>query len=255
MTPLKAQIEPNCEERHLVCRESLFLLTYLLFLINTVVGLIVAIWRMVITALYNIFHLGRIDISLLHRSAESYDPGRDRAVSRSGGKAWLIPVLSTAYRYYTHSLKVEVSQSHPVMKAFCGLLLDLMVEGGPVGRKMRDAEEGRGDFSKRGSSRSLGSRSRPALTASVISGLQPSRASSLRRIRSRWQLLYTLVNNPSLLGSRKHFQTLQTCDSILNGTPNHDSKTGSKKEATKAGAEAAEPTEMTSTQEKTEGEA
>lgn len=48
-----------------------------------------------------------------------------------------------AYRYYTHSLKVEVSQSHPVMKAFCGLLLDMMVEGGRVGQKIRDAEEGR----------------------------------------------------------------------------------------------------------------
>lgn len=56
-------------------RGSLFLLTYLLFLVNTVVGLIVAIWRMVITALYNIVHLGRADISLLHRSAEAYDPG------------------------------------------------------------------------------------------------------------------------------------------------------------------------------------
>lgn len=56
-------------------RESLFLLTYLLFLINTVVGLVVAIWRIVITALYNIIHLGRIDVSLLHRTAETYDPG------------------------------------------------------------------------------------------------------------------------------------------------------------------------------------
>lgn len=59
-----------------IFRESLFLLTYLLFLINTVVGLVVAIWRMVITALYNILHLGRIDISLLHRTAESFDPGK-----------------------------------------------------------------------------------------------------------------------------------------------------------------------------------
>lgn len=48
-----------------------------------------------------------------------------------------------AYSYYINSLKVEVSQSHPVMKAFCGLLLDMMVEGGRVGQKIRDAEEGR----------------------------------------------------------------------------------------------------------------
>lgn len=48
-----------------------------------------------------------------------------------------------AYRYYTQFLKVEVSQSHPVLKAFCGLLLDMMVEGGRIGQKIRDAEEGR----------------------------------------------------------------------------------------------------------------
>lgn len=201
-----AFIKKEAGTRDLNNRESLFLLTYLLFLINTVLGLIVAIWRMVITALYNIIHLGRIDISLLHRTAESYDP---------------------AYRYYTHSLKVEVSQSHPVMKAFCGLLLDLMVEGGRAGQKIRDAEEG-------------------------IQENRPSKAATRRRIRSRWQLLYTLVNNPSLLGSRKHFQTLQTSESVLNGTPNHGSKKGSKKEADKAAAEAVPSTETPTNQDKTE---
>ncbi|XP_008293096.1 stimulated by retinoic acid gene 6 protein homolog [Stegastes partitus] len=188
-----AFIKKEAGTRDLNNRESLFLLTYLLFLINTVVGLIVAIWRMVITALFNIIHLGRIDISLLHRTAESYDP---------------------AYEYYTNFLKVEVSQSHPVMKAFCGVLLDMMVEGGRAGQKIRDAEEG-------------------------IQENRPSKATSSRRIRSRWQLLYTLVNNPSLLGSRKHFQTLQSSESVLNGTPNRSSKKGSKKEADKPAAEPA----------------
>lgn len=49
--------------------------------------------------------------------------------------------LHTAYCYYTHYLKVEVSQSHPVMKAFCGLALQAASAGG-AGQKMRDAEEG-----------------------------------------------------------------------------------------------------------------
>uniref|UniRef100_A0A3Q4HHN6 Receptor for retinol uptake STRA6 n=1 Tax=Neolamprologus brichardi TaxID=32507 RepID=A0A3Q4HHN6_NEOBR len=182
---------------------DLFLLTYLLFLINTVVGLVVAIWRIVITALYNIIHLGRIDVSLLH-----------------------------PYCYYTHFLKVEVSQSHPVMKAFCGLLLDMMVEGGRAGQKIQDAEEG-------------------------IQENKPSKANSSQKIRSRWQLMYTLVNNPSLLGSRKHFQTLQNSENVLNGTPNRTSKKGSKTEASKTeasklGAEPAEPTETPESQEKTE---
>ncbi|KAM3626221.1 uncharacterized protein V6R79_025018 [Siganus canaliculatus] len=202
-----AFIKKEAGTRDLNSRKSLFLLTYLLFLVNTVVGLVVAIWRMVITALYNILHLGRIDISLLHRTAESYDP---------------------AYYYYTNSLKVEVSQSHPVLKAFCGMLLDLMVEGGRAGQKMRDAEEG-------------------------IQENRPSKASSHQRIRSRWQLLYTLVNNPSLLGSRKHFQTLQTsAESVLNGTPNHSSKKASVKEASKSAAEPVPPTETTTQQDKTD---
>uniref|UniRef100_A0A668ACV1 Receptor for retinol uptake STRA6 n=1 Tax=Myripristis murdjan TaxID=586833 RepID=A0A668ACV1_9TELE len=190
-----AFIKKDAGTRDLNNRGSLFLLTYLLFLINIVLGLIVAIWRMVITALYNILHLGRIDISLLHRTSESYDP---------------------AYRYYAHSLKVEVSQSHPVMKAFCGLLLDILVQSGSAGQKMRDAEEG---------------------IQMVQQEKKQNKAANSRRIRSRWQLLFTLVNNPSLLGSRKHFQ-LQTSDSLLNGTMNRNNK-----EAGKPAAEAAQPAE------------
>uniref|UniRef100_A0A3Q0T0Y4 Receptor for retinol uptake STRA6 n=1 Tax=Amphilophus citrinellus TaxID=61819 RepID=A0A3Q0T0Y4_AMPCI len=201
-----AFIKKEAGTRDLNNRESLFLLTYLLFLINTVLGLIVGIWRIVITALYNIIHFGRMDVSLLHRTAEPYDP---------------------AYRYYTHFLKVEVSQSHPVMKAFCGLLLDIMVEGGRAGRKIRDAEEG-------------------------IQENKPSKVTSSQRIRSRWQLLYTLVNNPSLLGSRKHFQTLQNSDNVLNGTPNRTSKKSSKRESIKPAAEPEQSTETPESQEKTE---
>ncbi|KAM9408351.1 LOW QUALITY PROTEIN: receptor for retinol uptake stra6-like [Pholidichthys leucotaenia] len=201
-----AFIKKEGDTRDLKNRESLFLLTYLLFLANIVVGLIVAIWRMVITALYNIIHLGRVDISLLHRTAESYDP---------------------AFQYYTHSLKVEVSQTHPVMKAFCGLLLDMMVEGGRAGKKIQAAEEENQES-------------------------RASKATCSRRICCRWQLLYTLVNNPSLLGSRKHFQTLQTSESALNGTPNGSSKRGSKREASSPAAESAQPNDIPENQDKSD---
>uniref|UniRef100_A0A672GYG8 Receptor for retinol uptake STRA6 n=1 Tax=Salarias fasciatus TaxID=181472 RepID=A0A672GYG8_SALFA len=201
-----AFIKKDAGTRDLNNRCSLFLLTYLLFLVNIVVGLVVAIWRMVITALYNIIHLGRIDISLLHRTAESFDP---------------------AYRYYTHFLKVEVSQTHPVMKAFCGLLLDIMIEGGRLGQKIRDAEAGAQEN-------------------------RPSKESRSRRVRARWQLLYTLVNNPSLLGSRKHFQTMQAAESVLNGTPSRSSKKGSRKEADQPAAEPEQAAEAPTSQEKTD---
>lgn len=50
--------------------------------------------------------------------------------------------LSAAYRCYAHYLKIEVSQSHPVMKAFCGLLLQIVGQEGKGAQRTRDAEEG-----------------------------------------------------------------------------------------------------------------
>lgn len=62
--------------------------------------------------------------------------------------------------------------------------------------------------------------------------------SSSKMARRRWQLLYTLVNNPSLVGTRKHFQR-QTTGSFVNGSLHHRNKEGSKKEAATKEMEAA----------------
>ncbi|XP_037553642.1 receptor for retinol uptake stra6 [Nematolebias whitei] len=85
-------------------------------------------------------------------------------------------------------------------------------------------------------------------------GLQenrPNKATGSWKVRARWQLLYTLVNNPSLLGSRKHFQTLQTSESVLNGTPRHRSKKGSN-EGEQPEAEQIQTSETSSHPEQTE---
>lgn len=50
--------------------------------------------------------------------------------------------LSAAYRCYAHYLKIEVSQSHPVMKAFCGMLLQSVGQESNAAQRSRDAEEG-----------------------------------------------------------------------------------------------------------------
>lgn len=60
---------------HPSCRVNLFLLTYLLFPVNVLIGVLLALWRMIITALFNIVHMGRMDISLLNRTVEAFDPG------------------------------------------------------------------------------------------------------------------------------------------------------------------------------------
>lgn len=56
-------------------RVNLFLLTYLMFPVNVLIGVLLGVWRMIITALFNLVHMGRMDISLLNRNVESFDPG------------------------------------------------------------------------------------------------------------------------------------------------------------------------------------
>lgn len=64
------------------------------------------------------------------------------------------------------------------------------------------------------------------------------KVSSAKRVYGHWQLLYTLVNNPSLVSTRKHFKR-QTAESFVNGSLNRNAKEGSKKETATKEAEAA----------------
>jgi len=52
-------------------------------------------------------------------------------------------VFPPGYHIYCHYLKIEVSQSHPVMKAFCLLLLQLARPEGPQGLRAGNVEEGK----------------------------------------------------------------------------------------------------------------
>lgn len=57
-------------------RRALYIVTYLLFPINVLVGVLAGVWRMVISGLYNAIHFCQLDISLLNRNVETFDPGR-----------------------------------------------------------------------------------------------------------------------------------------------------------------------------------
>lgn len=57
-------------------RRALYIVTYLLFPINVLVGVLAGVWRMVISGLYNAIHFCQLDISLLNRGVETFDPGR-----------------------------------------------------------------------------------------------------------------------------------------------------------------------------------
>ncbi|XP_061450935.1 receptor for retinol uptake STRA6 [Rhineura floridana] len=154
-------------------RRALYTVTYLLFPINVLVGVFAGVWRMVVSALYNVFHFCRLDVSLLSHGVEVFDPG---------------------YRTYCHYLKIEVSQSHPVMKAFCFLLLQLCShKGTKMGLQLKDVEEG---------------------VMLMKTKKLASKASKCQQSRARWSLAYTLLNNPSLLPYRKGALSVSTANGI-----------------------------------------
>ncbi|NWI41301.1 STRA6 protein, partial [Picathartes gymnocephalus] len=154
-------LEQRSLHKELTNRRALCAVAFLLFPTNVLVGVVAAVWRVVISGLYNAVHLCRLDISLLQRGVDAFDPG---------------------YHSYCHYLRVEVSQCHPLLKAFCFLLLQ-------PGRPQPAA---------------------PPRDTRLEEGLQLMHPkppavgrARLRRIRARWCLTYTLLRNPSLSASRK----------------------------------------------------
>ncbi|XP_053320285.1 receptor for retinol uptake STRA6 [Spea bombifrons] len=95
-------------------RRCLFLLTYLLLLVNFLRGGLVSLARLVVSIVFNVIHFCRLDLSLLQHSVQSWDPG---------------------YRNYCNFLLLEVSECHPLVQAFCLLLK-------PQKGKQPDLEEG-----------------------------------------------------------------------------------------------------------------
>ncbi|XP_070618725.1 receptor for retinol uptake STRA6 [Erythrolamprus reginae] len=158
--------------RELTNRRVFYIVTYMFFPVNVLLGLMAGIWRVVISALYNLVHFCQLDGSLLSRGVESFDPG---------------------YRTYCQYLKIEVSQSHPAMKAFCLLLLHWHGAQNMQTLQLRDAEEG------------------IKLMKTTSSSPKPSKG---QQSRVRWRLAYTLLNNPSLLPYRKG----ALVDATANGT-------------------------------------
>uniref|UniRef100_A0A2I3M6U1 Receptor for retinol uptake STRA6 n=2 Tax=Cercopithecinae TaxID=9528 RepID=A0A2I3M6U1_PAPAN len=162
-------LETHDGHPQLTNRRVLYAATFLLFPLNVLVGAMVATWRVLLSALYNAIHLGQMDLSLLPPRAATLDPG---------------------YYTYRNFLKIEVSQSHPAMTAFCFLLLQArsLLPRTMVAPKdsLRPGEEDEG-------MQLLQTKD------SMAKGARP-RAS---RCRARWGLAYTLLHNPTLQVFRK----------------------------------------------------
>nr|XP_058914661.1 receptor for retinol uptake STRA6 [Kogia breviceps] len=148
-------------------RRALYATTFLLFPINVLVGAMMATCRVLLSALYNAVHLGQMDLSLLPPRAATFDPG---------------------YHTYCNFLKMEVSQSHPALTAFCALLLRTRRPQPHAvprdGLRLGEEEEGM---------QLLQTKDR------VAKGVGPR----VGRGRALWGLAYTLLHNPALQAFRK----------------------------------------------------
>ncbi|XP_053451799.1 receptor for retinol uptake STRA6 isoform X1 [Nycticebus coucang] len=162
-------LETHHGHPELTNRRALYATTFLLFPLNVLVGTMVAAWRVCLSALYNAVHLGQTDLSLLPPRAATFDPG---------------------YHTYRNFLKIEVSQSHPAMTAFCTLLLQARSPPSwtpPAPQdSLRPGEEEEG--------------------MQLLQTKDPMAKGAGPRVsrgRARWGLAYTLLHNPALQAFRK----------------------------------------------------
>nr|XP_019591478.1 PREDICTED: stimulated by retinoic acid gene 6 protein homolog isoform X2 [Rhinolophus sinicus] len=148
-------------------RRMLYAATFFFFPINVLVGAVLAAWRVLLSALYNAVHFGQMDLSLLPPRAATLDPG---------------------YHTYCNFLKIEVSQAHPAMIAFCALLLRTQKSRPPGtpqnGLRLGEEEEGIQLLQTKDP---------------VAKGTGPRAPQG----RARWALAYTLLHNPALQAFRK----------------------------------------------------
>ncbi|XP_077934833.1 receptor for retinol uptake STRA6 [Halichoerus grypus] len=160
-------LETHHGHPQLTNRRVLYAATFFLFLINVLVGTMVAAGRVLLSAVYNAIHLGQMDLSLLPPRAATLDPG---------------------YHTYCSFLKMEASQSHPATTAFCALLLQTQQPRPPRAPQdgLRQGEEEEG--------MQLLQTKDP-----VARGTGPR----ARQGRARWGLAYTLLHNPALQAFRK----------------------------------------------------
>ncbi|XP_078692010.1 uncharacterized protein LOC144922227 [Branchiostoma floridae x Branchiostoma belcheri] len=115
----------------------------------------------------------------------------DRTVIMSGWENW-----DLGYKSYLGMLRVEVSHKHPVLLVFCQRLLN------------------------------AAKRNRQHLWAEVVTSrddaqLRPvhidmSECDDLvgKRAKRRWLVLYTVLRNPTVVGTRKHVSRMEDCDRV-----------------------------------------
>ncbi|XP_005094797.1 stimulated by retinoic acid gene 6 protein-like [Aplysia californica] len=158
---------------------------------NMAVGLFTCLLRILKSAFFGIFTVGRLDHSVFTRNQESSDKG---------------------FKIYLSVLLVDNAHNNPTMRVFAHLLWTKVLSTRYVQNcPGMDPEEDSKEDSEEDSELLTGERLSASLSlvtpdspTSLWTSVDISDRVKSRRARTRWVLAFTLINNPQLQKLRKH---------------------------------------------------
>ena len=179
-------------------RRLLFIFSYFTFFYNVFLGLFSTFLRLIKGAVIGAVMLPRLDYSTLPAAFSQFDPG---------------------YRAYLGFIKVEESQSHPVMLAFIRLLM-LLSRQRRAALGAQDIKDNMCDKDGVGNDDGEG----PEVVVEHQDMLVDARKSPKARAATfTWHLAYTLINNPDLRLERKGYvQTMRRARELGVRVPKSD---------------------------------
>ncbi|XP_068737729.1 stimulated by retinoic acid gene 6 protein-like isoform X2 [Montipora capricornis] len=176
-------------------RQLFSIMSYFFFFYNILLGFFSSFLRILKGILLGVLFLPRIDRTCLMRGFQTWD---------------------TAFVAYLGFVNVLVAHSHPVMLAFCQLLIDRNKDLGLEG-SLPQVHSLRRSASREEERAALLVDARPVLTCNVVNR-QPRIARFSQRAVNRWLVAVMLLRNPSLIKYRKQgvarpFLTLRSVNS------------------------------------------
>ncbi|CAH1248759.1 STRA6 [Branchiostoma lanceolatum] len=164
------KINPTDKDRPLAIdnRKFYHATFYFLFFFNVMVGLLTTLLRVLLGGFLGGMSQARIDRSVFMQGFENWDFG---------------------FKSYLDMLRIEVAHNHPILLVFCQRLLNAAKRR----HHMREIK------SRRDHNPEL----RPLLT-DVEFSFNSKDARFKKRLKLKWFVLYTIVRNPTVVGTRKH---------------------------------------------------
>ncbi|CAH1267947.1 STRA6 [Branchiostoma lanceolatum] len=161
------KINPTDKDRPLAIdnRKFYHVTSYFMFFFNVMKGLFTSLLRVLLGGFLGGMSQARIDRSVFMQGFENWDFG---------------------FKSYLGMLRIEVAHNHPVLLVFCQRMLN-------AAKRMREIK----------SWRDHNPELRPLLS-DVEFNFNSKDARFKKRLKLKWLVLYTIVRNPKVVGTKKH---------------------------------------------------